>query len=192
MVQARGGAGPDVQDRESRLKVEASHSSRAKGERSGLLLLLDWLIPGAGFWLRGRRTRGAIQFLLVMVTFVLGLALHSGVAWPSWTPGAADFNLINNFTFIIQMGAGLPALVSLAAQFISALPAWAQPIVQSTHLTVLAGAPPHPYYELGSYYLIVAGAINYFAVCNLHDRILHRQARYQAQEEEEKETPAPS
>ena len=108
-------------------------------------------------------------------------------------PGRADFNLINNFTFIIQLGAGLPALASLAAQFVPFLPAWAQLLVQSIHLTELAGIPPHPYYELGSYYLIVAGAINYFAVCNLHDRILRPQARYQAQEQpEEKETPAQS
>lgn len=141
-----------------------------------LLLLLNWLVPGAGFWLCGRRTRGAGQFVLVIITFILGLTLHSGVAWPSWLPSAADFNLINNFTFVVQLGAGLPALLSLLAQ---RLP-W----------SFLAGLPQHPYYELGGYYLIVAGAINYFAVCNLYDRLIHTQPRYLAQEGKE-EAPQP-
>ena len=66
------------------------------------------------------------------------------------------FNLIHNFTFIVQLGAGLPALLSLYAQYLPG--------------SLLIGVPSSPYYELGGYYLIVSGAINYFAVCNLYDR----------------------
>jgi len=153
-----------------------------------LLILIGWFIPGAGFALAGRRARGTVQCLLVFATFALGLAFHSGVAWPSWSWTAPDFNLINNLTFIIQMGAGLPALASLAAQ----------PVVlgaldfhHAGALAWLTGVPQHAYYELGSYYMIVAGAINYFAVCNVYDRLVRKQKRFVVQEDGSEEEPAP-
>jgi hypothetical protein len=128
------------------------------------LVIPGWLVPGLGFWLRGRWARGWTQFLMVVVTFALGLALHGGVAWPTWRLSNPEFNLINNITVIIQLGAGLPALASLwASQH-----GWAW----------LGGVPQNPYYELGAYYLIVAGAVNYFAACNLSDRLLRPVARF--------------
>lgn len=152
--------------------------SPPRASRAGWgLLLLDWLIPGLGFWLAGRRARGAMQAWMVILTFLLGLLLHSGVAWPSWSPSAPDFNLINNFTFVVQLGAGLPALLSLLSQSVPQLG--------------LAGQPVHPYYELGGYFLIVAGAVNYFAVCNFYDRLMHPRSRFREQEESEQGTQAP-
>ena len=132
-----------------------------------------------------------MQFLLVVLTFNLGLVCHGGVTWPSWSFAAQDFNLINNFTFIIQLGAGLPALASLFVQpvVLEHLPGLADFFVRHPP-SWLAGVPQHPYYELGSYYLIVAGAINYFAACNLHDRIIHPQKRFLAQEQGAPESPA--
>lgn len=132
------------------------------------LLLLNWLVPGLGYWICGRRSRGIIQCLMVVITILIGVRLHGGVDWPSWSIDAPDFNLINNFTFIIQLGAGIPALLSLFAD--------------KLHLGFLASLPKQPYYELGQYYIIVAGAVNYFATCNLHDRIVQPQTRYAVQE----------
>ncbi|HPK03666.1 MAG TPA: hypothetical protein PLS90_14555 [Candidatus Sumerlaeota bacterium] len=126
-------------------------------------MLANWLVPGLGFLLLGKRTRGLIQLGLVGVTFALGLLLDGGVAWPAWSIRQPDFNLINNFTFLIQLGAGLPALVSLVA----GLKGW----------TLLGGAPWASYFELGAYYLVEAGAINYFAACNLYDRHVGGAAR---------------
>jgi len=146
-----------------------------------MALVIGWLIPGASFMLCGRWTRGILHFVTIMVTFALGLALHSGVAWPSWSPKSEEFNLINNFTFIVQMGSGLPALGSLmaslsrAASASSAWPLW------------LAGEQKHPYYELGSYFLIVAGALNYFVVGNFYDRVIKIQSRFRPQELGEEE-----
>lgn len=136
-----------------------------------LLLLLNWFIPGMGFWLCGRRTRGVLQFLMVIVTFALGIWLRGGVDWPSWSFSSPEFNLINNFTFIIQLGSGFPALISLYVGSAG-----------NHALDFLASAPTRPYYELGQYYMIVAGAVNYFATCNLHDRIVRPQPRYAVQE----------
>lgn len=149
------------------------------------LLLLNWLFPGLGFWLCHRRARAIIQFLVVILTFGLGIALRGGVDWPSWSMDAADFNLINNFTFLIQLFSGLPALLSLLASQIQnglAVPGAIRFIFEHLHLGFLAGTPTHPYYELGGYYMIVAGAVNYFATCNLYDRLLRLHPRFAAQE----------
>ena len=121
------------------------------------LLALNWLIPGLGFFLRGRWARGATQALLVGLTLAGGVALHGGVGWPTWSLNRPDFNLINNLTFLIQMGMGAPAIASLAAH-------WAD-------WTPLGGQPAHAYYELGGYFLVVAGAVNYFSTCSFHDRL---------------------
>lgn len=125
----------------------------------------------------GRWARGLMHFLLVGLTFALGLALHSSVAWPTWSVRSEEFNLINNFTFVIQMGSGLPAIASFYASTGGGAAGEA--------LAWLAGTPPHPAYELGSYFLIVAGALNYFAAGNFYDRIVAVESRFEAQERSE-------
>src|SRR5262245_56017813 len=104
----------------------------------GWLAIVNYLIPGAGYCIAGRWVRGLLQTAMVLMTMAIGFALHGGVPWPSWSPQASDFNLINNLTFIVQLGGGLPALASLAAN----LKDW--PFLQ--------GIPHHAYYELGGYY----------------------------------------
>lgn len=141
-----------------------------------LLLLVSWLIPGAGFFILGRRTRGGALFATVFTTFFIGIMLHGGVVWPSWTTKSEDFNLINNFTFLVQMGAGLPALASLLASLNVSTGEG------SGLFGFLAGYAPHPFFELGSYYLIVAGAINYFAIGNYFDRLVRLHPRFADQE----------
>src|SRR5262245_11054833 len=106
------------------------------------LALLDFLVPGSGYLIVGRVARGLLQAGMVFGTMAIGFALHGGVAWPSWSPQSIDFNLINNFTFIVQMGGGLPAITSLFAGL--------------KHWQMLGGIPQHAYYELGGYYLVVA------------------------------------
>src|SRR6185295_6142612 len=145
-------------------------------------ILVGWMIPGAGFMICGRWRRGLAQFVIVMLTFTLGIALHSGVAWPEWSPRREEFNLINNFTFIVQMGSGFPALASLMAS----LPHGAE----NGSWAWLAGIQKHPYYELGSYFLIVAGAVNFFALGNLYDRVIQPHPRFQEQEFAEKDGPS--
>lgn len=132
------------------------------------LLLVNWLLPGMGWLLAGRGKRAASQAVLVGGTFIIGLVLHGGVAWPAWSPSNPEFNLINNFTFLIQLGAGGLALISLIAEHFGN--------------AMLGGVPSHAWYELGSYYLVVAGGINYFATTNLHDRLLASPSRFAEQE----------
>lgn len=128
------------------------------------LVWLNWLIPGAGFAARGRWARAGAQFGLVMGTVLLGALMHGGVTWPAWSLQSPEFNLINNITFVVQIGSGAPALASLGGH----LAGWEW----------LGGDPPHALFELGSYYLVVAGAINYFGCMNFYDRLVKPAARF--------------
>lgn len=112
---------------------------------------------------------------MIAPTFLIGIMLHSSVMWPIWSIRSPDFNLINNFTFIVQMGGGFAALASFWATTAPVAVEAAPPL-----FAWLAGVPHHPYYELGGYFLIVAGAMNYFALGNFYDRLIHPGARFEA------------
>lgn len=152
--------------------------SRSAEGRSGAFLwgalLASLLVPGAGFALVGRRARAIAIFACVTITFGIGVMLHSGVQEPIWKIRSEDFNLINNITFIVQLLAGLPAIASYLANLPDPPGA----------LGALAGEPVHAWHELGGYFMIVAGAINYFAVANFHDRIVSLHPHFEAEETE--------
>ena len=142
-------------------------SSRHSPVEVALTLLLAWLVPGAGFLAHGRIGRGLTLFIALHLTFVLGVLMHGGVAWPVWSASDPGFNIVNNLTFIIQLGNGLPSLASLYAT------------AKGAHgwLSFLAADLSHPLFDLSSFYLLVAGAMNYFAVCNTYDRLFARRAQ---------------
>lgn len=146
-----------------------------RGTKAYWALVLSWLIPGGGFIMLGQWARGLTYLAIVVVTFSLGLALHGGLVWPSWSIQSEEFNLINNFTFLTQLGGGLPALLSFFSTHpaLQGLPPW----------RFMAAEMNHPNYELGSYYLIVAGAMNYFAVGNFYDRHVNRHPRFMTLDE---------
>lgn len=135
------------------------------GSRLAVTLIAGWLIPGAGFLLVGKWARGLMHLLIIGTTFAIGLSLHGAVLWPTWSFRSEDFNLINNFTFITQLGSGLPAVASFVASRLTGS--------EAGPLSWLGGIQSHTHFELGSYYLIVAGALNYFAMGNLYDRLTH-------------------
>lgn len=149
-------------------KTPSANGSKAPRAGWGLVIL-NWALPGVGFIAAGRKARGLTQMAIVLVTFAIGLALQGGVIWPiSWTPDSS-FNLVNIITFVIQMGAGAPAIVSMGAHLAG--------------YQALGGVPEATYFELGSFYILVAGALNYFATCNLYDRLVKTTGRYMAQEQ---------
>lgn len=133
-------------------------SSRRSSANAFLLVVLGWLLPGSGFLFLGRRYRGrAILFCAVVhVTFLLGVCMHGGVGWPVWGLRDLGFSVVNNLNFIFQMGAGWLGLVSLAAHRLG----W----------SALAVAEPHAFSDLGSFYCLVAGALNYFIICQSVER----------------------
>lgn len=154
-------------------KPSSTDTKRPGPPVSGWLVLLNYLVPGAGVFVAGRRARGLLQGAMVLVTFAIGLALRGGVTWPIWRPTVEGFNLINNLMFLVQLCGGLPAWISLAAD--------------RNGWSMLAGTPQDPYFELGAFYLVVAGAINYFMTLNMHDRLVRRDGRFADQEADQAE-----
>lgn len=126
-----------------------------------VLVALGWLLPGVGFLLLGRRYRvRAIAYIVTLnLTFALGVALHGGLAWPTIVASNKGSAVVELLNLIMQLGAGLPALVSLSAYELH----W-----QVLH--VLARVDVNGYSELGSFYCLVAGALNYFVVWQTLDR----------------------
>lgn len=74
-----------------------------------LAALLAWLVPGAGHYYQGRRSKAALFFLVIMTTYFIGFAIGGGhVVYASWVPGDKRWH------YVCQLGAGavsLPALI---------------------------------------------------------------------------------
>jgi Family of unknown function (DUF6677) len=122
------------------------------------LLALGWLLPGAGFLLLDKRYRSRAVLLIAVIhaTFLIGVLLRGGVAWPIWSLSSPGFSVINNINFIFQFGAGWMSVFSMVATQME----WG----------ALGALEVHPYSELGSFYCLVAGALNYFIVWQTLDR----------------------
>jgi hypothetical protein len=145
-----------------------SQSQSANPVWAALTLAVAWLVPGGGFLINGRIARGAVLFLILNLTFILGAILDGGVVWPAWSLRDPGFNIVNNLSFIIQLGAGLPAVLSLAAGLGAGnLPVW------------LAADASSSLFDLSGFYLLVAGAMNYFVVCSTYDHLFGALSRAQ-------------
>lgn len=74
-----------------------------------LAALLAWLIPGAGHFYQGRRAKGILFGVTILITFFVGFSIGGGhVVYASWVPGDKRWH------FACQLGAGVvtfPALV---------------------------------------------------------------------------------
>ncbi len=125
---------------------------------------VNWLVPGMGYLVAGDRRRGWALVLLLNGAFLLGLGLRGGVVVPDFNPRSAYFNVINVLSFTVQMGGGGPSLLSLAAH---------QMAPSGSHGAVtrfLAGEESAATFDLGSFHLLLVGALNYFACCAIYDR----------------------
>ncbi|MGF1574085.1 MAG: DUF6677 family protein [Sumerlaeia bacterium] len=119
--------------------------------------LINWLVPGLGFILVGDRFRGLLLFFVINGIFGLGIFFDGYVYLPSFKLGP-EFNIVSILTFIVQgahgLGAGLLLLLSGGENFLS---------------NIFVRSPGAPYSDLGSFHLLVAGGLNYFASVRLFD-----------------------
>jgi hypothetical protein len=127
----------------------------------------SWMIPGLGYFLHGRRIRALILFVVIEGTFFLGLALQGGVAPPVLDPSGGG--IISFLTFLIQLGNGLSGFLSLGASIWSTN-LKSQGLIPGPLAVFFAGNPPKALFDQASLYLLVSGAMNYFAVTNFYDR----------------------
>lgn len=73
-----------------------------------LAAFLSWLVPGLGQLYQGRRFKGALFMVSLMVTFLAGLWIGGGtVVYASWRPGD------RRMEFVGQAGIGVAAIPSL-------------------------------------------------------------------------------
>jgi hypothetical protein len=132
-------------------------------------LLLGWLFPGTCYLLKKDWARGSIIFLLLHMTFLIGILLQGGVLWPVWNPTQEGFNLINILTFTTQIGEGALALISTLTDW-AHLNIISIDLSKASFLRFFHGNETSSTFELGSFYLLVTGAMNYFALVGFYDR----------------------
>lgn len=125
------------------MRAEAS-TTRAPSNSIVLVGLAAWLVPGGGHLWAGRRFKGLVFLLALVLMFAIGLALH-GRLFP--------------FAFA-QPLVGLAALANLAAGLPYFL-AWSAGLGQGQ---VIAAT-----YEYGNAFLIAAGLLNALVVLDACD-----------------------
>ena len=114
-----------------------------------LVCVVAWAIPGAAHLWLGRRQKGAVFFVALMLMFVLGLLLHGRIF-------SIDLQEpLGTLAAIADLGIGLPWIV---ARFLGA------GVGQVTNVT----------YEYGNTFLIVAGLLNSLVVLDAFDVAMGR------------------
>lgn len=146
---------------------------------------LAWLLPGAGHWYQGRRSKAVLFFVCILGIFFYGLYLGEGrVVYASMRPED------RRFPYFCQVGAGLPALPALVQAYRVkngkeplTLGPWDRFMVPPSltqHLDndgvlvpATADGPKeiddlqkrlNRYFELGTVYTMVAGLLNVLAI----------------------------
>lgn len=128
-----------------RLMAQRQYNKQEK-KPAYLLVLLAWLIPGAGHWYLGLCARGVVICVTICVTFFLGMVLGSmEIIDPQYAKG----------WFLAQVLGGLPALMGAALQD------KAEPI------TAIYGRGV----DLGQVYTGVAGLLNMLCIIDVLGRI---------------------
>jgi hypothetical protein len=147
--------------------------------------LLAWLMPGAGHWYQGRKSKGVLFCVTILLTYFVGFAIGGGhVVYASWVPGDKRWH------YVCQLGVGavaLPALLQTnrlnrATTFSSDFPSgrtnadfepmwggWMSP----PRRPVLEDSPDDSAawyarwgsgYEMGTWYTMIAGLLNILVV----------------------------
>lgn len=130
---------------------ETPETPAAPPGRVRLLMLLSWLLPGAGHILLGRRRRGLAFLAIVLICVLIGLDLHGNL-------------------YRIVAERPLTVLATLASMGMGA-PYFGLRFVAGYEGDIVA-----PGYEYGTAFLLTAGLMNLLLVLDVWD-ILHGQKR---------------
>jgi len=129
-------------------------------------ILLNWLVPGLGYWRIGEKTRAKVLFSVSMIFLIL--------AWLQLTFGAVDG--IRGGVYVPQLSPfqwmpSLGALATLGVGPVYAFFAWA---FGFSHETTLVEPVRRLTQEYGATYLMVAGLLNWLACFDIFDRVTGR------------------
>lgn len=133
-------------------------------QNKAVLLLLSWLIPGYGFFLNKRWKRGLFFFVTLQLTFLIGAFAFKGAVLMPEMPGSPSFNVVSLLTFIVQMFNGGLALLSLL------------PDIAGKSLAVLPYQEDYAWADLGAFYILVSGGMNYFVLMSTYDNFCRDEA----------------
>ena len=115
-----------------------------------VLIPIAWLIPGAGHFLLGRKGRGAIVFVTVLVTFLIGVAMRG----PLYHTGADGGDVLSR---LIQFGGWIGDMAAGIFYFAATFLGYAPPDV--------AGYSP----DYGSKFIVAAGLLNILAIVDAYE-----------------------
>lgn len=133
-------------------------------------LIIGWMFPGACFIMKKKYLRGAFFFIILNLTFLLGVFLKGSVITPVFNPNSEGFNIVNLLTFFVQIGNGFFSAISLAAsEYMLRVPSWQQESA-SRIIRFLSGQESYAYFDIASFFMLVSGAMNYFVVTNFYDQ----------------------
>ena len=132
-------------------KSTAAERSRTAAEPGALVLvcLLAWLLPGAGHLWLGRRQKGIIFLVVLLLMFVVGLLLHGRLF-----PLAVSEPLVF-LGAIADRGIGLPYFLAR--------------LLDAGNGTVIAVT-----YEYGNTFLMAAGLLNALVILDAFDIAMGR------------------
>lgn len=148
---------------------------RESAQPKWLVMLLSWLVPGYGYYVNGLQRRALLAFFVIELTFAIGCVLRGGVFLPEFRWTHEGFNIVSLLTFFTQMFNGGAALLSLLPELLGAK--WA----------ILPYDESYCWADLGSFYILVAGGLNYFLLTSTYDHFYGRkraEAHDQSDEDE--------
>jgi len=116
-----------------------------------LVLLVGWLVPGAGHLLLGKWVRALLLFVSVLGMYLIGL----GLAGKIYTPNTGD--MLDILGFLGQLGSGLLYVIARVFN-----------LGASSVVNALA--------DYGKMFLIVSGLLNVIAAIDAHSLANGRKA----------------
>jgi hypothetical protein len=140
-------------------------------------ILLNWLVPGLGYWLIGEKTRARILFgVSVIFSLMAWLQLSSGA--PDGIRGGVFVPVFGPIEWLPTLGALATAGVGPVYGFF----AWAFGV---SHGSVIVEPVRNLTQEYGATYIMVAGLLNWLACFDLFDRTTGRWVFRLPQDEQE-------
>jgi len=131
------------------------------------VLVMSWLVPGFGFAWHGRWWRAIFFFIVLEATFLAGAFLQGSVLVPEFSYSSKDFNLVAILTFFTQMFNGFLGMISVAPDLLTRA---------GIHVRILPYNETNQWFDLGSFYLLVSGGMNYFVMMSTYDHFYGRKS----------------
>ena len=140
---------------------------KASPQEKLFVMVMSWLVPGFGFYRNGLKARGVFFFITLELTFLVGACFRGSVLLPDFSPHSEGFNLVAILTFFTQMFNGLLGLVSLVPDLLGRF---------GLRFSILPYNETSQWYDLGSFYLLISGGMNYFVLTSTYDHFYGRKA----------------